>query len=333
LNKTPSLTLVIPVHNGEATLPRCLDAVDRSTLESFEVIVVNDGSTDGTGGILEQRPVKVLRHERARGAAVARNAGAAEAKGDIVCFLDSDILIAPDTLAEVVRSFEVPEVDGVVGMLAEETEARNFSSQYENLYMHFMYLHHTEDMDIFYTSLAAVRRDVFEASGGFAVAYAGAGIEDMELGQRMVTQGRKLILNKKLQVVHLKRFRLGQLLGINRRKASGTLKIMLRNRKEKVETRKHVGPGWGFLVGIPGTPLALLSLVVGVVWSCWPAWMTAGLVLLGVAAANRTFLSFLLRKRGILFMIPAVGFFYLQFLNYGLGLATGMVEYAVGDRY
>lgn len=331
--QTPSLTLVIPVHNGEATLDRCLDAVDRSTLEGFEVIVVNDGSTDGTGEILERRSVRVLRHERAMGAAMARNAGAAQATGDIVCFLDADILIAPDTLAEVMRSFEDPGVDGIVGMLAEETEARNFSSQYENLYMHFMYLHHPEDMDIFYTSLAAIRRGIFEASGGFIEAYAGAGIEDMELGQRLVTKGHRLILNKSLQVVHLKRFRLAQLLRINRRKASGTLKIMLRNRKDRVETRKHVGPGWGFLAGIPGTFLALLGLAIGAIWLCWPALVLAGLVLVLVAAANRGFLAFLVQRRGFLFLIPAVGFFYLQFFNYGLGLVLGLVDYAVGERY
>jgi len=329
----PPLTVVIPVHNGETTLTRCLDAILESTLEGVEIIVVDDGSTDGTADILDRFPVRTLHHDRARGAALARNAGAAVARGDLICFVDSDILVAGDTLSEVVKSLEAPDVDGVVGMLGKETEAKNFSSQYENLYMHYMYLNHSEEMDIFYTSLAAIRRKVFMAVGGFEESYAGAGIEDMELGQRLVTLGHRLILNKNLQVYHLKRFRVLQLLKINRKKASGTFKIMLRNRKNKTRTRKHVGPGWEFLFGIPATLLALVSFVSGVATSFWPALSLAGVLLILVGMANRSFLSFLLRARGPLFLVVAVGFLFVQFINYGVGLALGLVDYLLGDTF
>jgi len=337
--QAPALSVVIPVFNGEPTLERCLSAVFRSDLGSetegasaLEVIVVDDGSTDRTGEILARHPVKVIRHGTPRGAAAARNAGAREASAGIVCFLDADVVIDPATLREVLRSFQDAECDGVVGMLGAETEHANFASRYENLYMHFMYLHHDEEIDIFYTSLAAIRRAVFEASGGFNEAYAGSGIEDMELGQRLVRQGRRLRLNKKLQVFHLKRFGWRQLLRVNRRKASGTIRIMLRNRAAKQSARKHVGPDWSFLAGIPGTLLALLGLVAAALGQLWAA-VGSGLVLIGVAALNLRFLRFLRSAAGTGFLLAAIPFFYVQFLNYGIGLAHGTIGYVLGDRH
>ena len=111
--QTPQLSIVIPVHNGEATLARCLDAILKSTFTDFEIIVVNDGSTDDTAavleGYLERDPVRVLHHNRAGGAAHARNAGAAAAGGDLVCFIDSDIFCAT---VRMVRSAMPPAPKG-----------------------------------------------------------------------------------------------------------------------------------------------------------------------------------------------------------------------------
>jgi glycosyltransferase involved in cell wall biosynthesis len=329
----PTLSVVIPVHNGEATLPRCLAAVLAGRGSSVEVIVVDDGSTDATPRILAERPVRVIRHERPRGAAAARNAGARAACAPVVCFLDADVVVGPELLATTERSLRESGVDGVVGMLARDTEPRNLASQYENLYMHYMYLNHPEEMDIFYTSFAAIKRDVFLEAGGFDEAYGGAGIEDMELGQRLVREGRRLRLDRRLQVLHLKRFGVGQLLRINRRKAAGTLRIMLRNRRGGHRNRKHVGPDWSFLLGIPLTGLALAALVGGAAAAFWPA-LAAAAVLLGlVAALNARFLSCLARARGFGFLLAAIPFFYVQFVNYGVGLASGLTGYVFGDRY
>jgi glycosyltransferase involved in cell wall biosynthesis len=335
----PALSVVIPVFNGEATLQRCLSAVFASDFASMggagavlEVIAVDDGSTDRTGEILARHPVKVVRQATSHGAAAARNAGAARATAEVVCFLDADVVVDRTTLPEVLRSFEDPGCDGVVGMLSAETEPTNFASRYENLYMHFMYLHHDEEMDIFYTSLAAIRRSVFEASGGFDEAYSGAGIEDMELGQRLVRAGKRLRLNKKLQVIHLKRFGWSQLLRINRRKASGTIRIMLRNRAARRAGRKHVGPDWSFLLGIPGTILALLALVAAALGQAWAAFVS-GVLLIGVAALNLRFLRFLRAAAGTGFLLAAIPFFYVQFVNYGVGLAHGTIGYVLGDKH
>jgi len=330
---SPRISVVIPVRNGEATLGRCLDGIFATRFEGLEVIVVDDASTDGTGRVAGRFPCRVLRHEAARGAGTARNSGARAATGAFVAFLDSDILVRPDTLARAAERLERTGADGVVGLLSKETEHGNFSSQYENLYMHYAYATHAEEMDILYTSFALVRRDAFLASGGFDERYTGSGIEDMELGQRMVRQGRRLVLDHGLPVHHLKRFSLATLLSANFKKASGTLRIMLRNLGSGARQRKHVAPPWSFVAGIPLTFLALALALIGLALGSAPVAWAGAAGLLAVIALNLPFLNFLRRERGPLFVVPAVGFLLLNYVNYGFGLGHGLLGFVRGARH
>jgi cellulose synthase/poly-beta-1,6-N-acetylglucosamine synthase-like glycosyltransferase len=96
----PEVSVIVPAHNAEATLGRTLDALrgQRGGVD-FEVIVVDDGSTDRTGAIAEDAGVRVLRTGTARGAASARNAGVGEARGSLLAFTDADCQPADDWLS------------------------------------------------------------------------------------------------------------------------------------------------------------------------------------------------------------------------------------------
>lgn len=329
----PAISVVIPVHDGAHFFARSMPALFASEGVRFEVVVVDDGSTDDPAAALVDYPVRIEQHDRARGAAAARNTGAAAARAPLVCFIDADIEVAPDTLARIVRALEDQSLAGVVGMLSADTEPRNFASQYENLYMHFTYRVHPPEMDIFYTSIAAIRRDVLLDVGGFDEHYRGAGIEDMELGQRLVARGHRLRLDHELQVRHLKRFAVGQLLRINRAKAAGSLKIMLRNRAAGRRATKHVGPGWAFLAGIPLVPLGAVAAVGGLLWRSWALGAVAAGCFVFVLVANRRFLGFVARERSLPFVFASAPFLLVQFMNYGVGLASGVAGYWAGNRY
>jgi glycosyltransferase involved in cell wall biosynthesis len=88
---TPSISVVIPAFNATATLPRALDSVFRQTCTDFEVLVVDDGSSDDTEAALAAygRPVRLIRQPN-QGAAAARNHGIREARGRLIAFLDAD---------------------------------------------------------------------------------------------------------------------------------------------------------------------------------------------------------------------------------------------------
>ena len=96
------ITVVIPVYNVEAYLRQCLDSVLNQTMSDWEAICVNDGSTDGSAGILEEYATRDSRFkviaQKNGGLSSARNTGLDAAKGDYVLFLDSDVWLEPNAL-------------------------------------------------------------------------------------------------------------------------------------------------------------------------------------------------------------------------------------------
>jgi glycosyltransferase involved in cell wall biosynthesis len=113
------VSVVIPVYNGEDFLAEAIESVLAQDYASFEVIVVDDGSTDRSGAIADAfaAPVRCV-HQPNRGQGAARNAGVENARGEYLAFLDADDLWAPDKLsAQVAKLREAPELDGVFGLL------------------------------------------------------------------------------------------------------------------------------------------------------------------------------------------------------------------------
>lgn len=97
-----AVSVIIPIYNGEAHIEQCLNSLLTQSLESFEIICVDDGSTDGTLGILREyernyEKIQVLEQENLY-AGVARNAGMKIAKGSYLVFLDGDDFFEPDLL-------------------------------------------------------------------------------------------------------------------------------------------------------------------------------------------------------------------------------------------
>ena len=118
-----TVSVIIPVYNASATLGDCLDSLNRQTIQRFELLFIDDSSTDRSLDILmsyaEQYStgdfvVKVLRHERNRGVAAARNTGLEYATGEYVYYVDADDFIEPDTLECLLKEAQEKELD-IVG--------------------------------------------------------------------------------------------------------------------------------------------------------------------------------------------------------------------------
>jgi glycosyltransferase involved in cell wall biosynthesis len=96
----PQVSVIIPTYNRAALVREAVASVSAQTFRDFEILVVDDGSTDETPTILATcQDVKVLRHRTRRGVAAARNSASAAARGQWLAFLDSDDLWVPDKLA------------------------------------------------------------------------------------------------------------------------------------------------------------------------------------------------------------------------------------------
>lgn len=165
-------SVVIPTFNRRALLARTLESVTRQTFADFEIIVVDDGSTDGTLEYLRslERDVRLLRQEN-KGAGVARNAGASEARGEYIAFLDSDDVWFPWTLttfAAVIRDYDSPSIlSACVFEFRQETEltAAREGSPKATAFRDY----YSASQTGFYvgSGMGVFRRDDFLASGGF----------------------------------------------------------------------------------------------------------------------------------------------------------------------
>jgi len=126
-------SVVIGVHNRWGALERCLDSLLASNERSFEIVVVDDASTDDTRQRIEeyaekndQTDIQIVHLPENLGAAGARTAGIRHARGTIVCFIDSDCTVKADWLDQVLAAFEDGQVGAVSGMVIDECRSNLF---------------------------------------------------------------------------------------------------------------------------------------------------------------------------------------------------------------
>ncbi|NIU02276.1 MAG: glycosyltransferase [Nitrosopumilaceae archaeon] len=201
------LSVIIPVRNTPNLLQKCLEKINSSHYHNYEVIVVDDASTDETPEIAAKMGAKVLRLSENVGPAQARNQGVEIAAGTYIFFIDADVLVHSDTLDKVVQTFEQnPEVDAVFGSYDTKPSALNIMSQYKNLFHHFVHQESREEATTFWSGCGAIKKAVFQKLGGFDTYYQRPCIEDIELGVRLHKAGYKILLKKDIQVRHLKQW-------------------------------------------------------------------------------------------------------------------------------
>lgn len=207
------VSVIIPVHNGGDSFRRCLSSLAKTTPPPSEIIVVADGDTDGSWLLAKEFNAKVLRINARGGPAQARNLGAKAAQGDILFFVDADVVVYPDTISQVASTFSrEPDLAALIGSYDDAPGATNFLSQYRNLLHHYVHQTGCEEASTFWGACGAIRRQVFLSLGGFDESYRQPSIEDIELGYRLKQAGYRIRLCKDLQVKHLKRWEMGSLL-------------------------------------------------------------------------------------------------------------------------
>jgi len=200
------ISVVIPAYNAGHNLDKCLDAIERLVVSPLEVIVVDDGSSDGSIERAAMRGIRILAAPRRQGPAAARNIGAKVAQGRILFFLDSDVCVHCDALERVTAALSDPGVDAVIGSYDDDPSSPDFLSQYKNLMHCFVHQTSCSEASTFWSGCGAIRRDVFLELSGFDANYKRPAIEDIELGYRMREAGRRILLDRDLRARHLKKW-------------------------------------------------------------------------------------------------------------------------------
>jgi glycosyltransferase involved in cell wall biosynthesis len=201
------ISVVIPACDASAHLTRCLDALKRSVLRPHEIIVVDDASQDNTREIAKRFEATVLSTGRRSGPSFARNLGTKRATGDVLFFLDADVCVKPETISKIAEGFESDEeLDALMGSYDISPASPDFISQYRNLMHSYVHQAGAERASTFWSGCGAIRREVFLEHSGFSEEYGRPAIEDIELGYRLIRDGRKIILDRSILVTHLKRW-------------------------------------------------------------------------------------------------------------------------------
>lgn len=168
---TPRVSVVVGAYNGAETVAACLESLLNQNYprKAYDVIVVENGSTDGTGEVIKRFPVR-LYHRQERGIPGARNLGIAESQADIIATTDCDCVAHPDWLAELVKPYRSPEVGGVGGaILAYRAKKRNIVETFSDRYPPFRNLisGDNEFLPRIYGGNASFRRGLLNQVGGY----------------------------------------------------------------------------------------------------------------------------------------------------------------------
>ena len=209
-----SLSIIVPVYNNSRDLKECLSAIKAASSPNTEIIVVDDGSTDDTFSTASRFGVRTLQLAKNSGVAAARNYGARHAQGEILFFVDADVVIPLGAVKRVIEVFEEnPALTAVFGSYDAQPRAKGTVSQYRNLLHHFVHQKGNTEASTFWAGCGAVRRRAFENIGGFDERrYRHPSIEDIELGYRLRQAGHRIFLDKSLQVTHLKQWTISSII-------------------------------------------------------------------------------------------------------------------------
>jgi glycosyltransferase involved in cell wall biosynthesis len=327
----PLVSIIIPVKNGERTLDACLRSIRRSYYKRFEVIVVDDHSTDKTVEIGRSHQGMVFEAPDGHGANSARNFGAKQAKGDVLVFIDSDIVIARETLLGIVETLEDRELDAVVGLYTAKHRHESFVSQYKNLWVRYSYMKSLPAIDWLFGAISGIKREAFEKLGGFNTdLLARHGHDDIELGKRFARANLNIILNMDIEVEHLKEYSLASFIRNEFHRSMGFAELAMKFGETARSVRKGFVNVYPMFVLSTIFSVILAAILVAALRGAIPAWAAAAAAALYLGM-NIRFLNYLEQVRGLFAMIVMVPYLFLDHLVCFAGSISGILK-GLGSR-
>lgn len=211
------ISVVIPAYNEEKTIGACLDALVRQKTEkNFEVIVVDNNSTDNTVQVVKSYYKKLLVKvvlEKKKGRSPARRAGFAEAKGQIILSTDADTIVPPTWIEEISSYFTDPSATAVSGTCKINDCSWRINTTFNLLQPFFMKIYRLFFGHYWLSGFNfAIRKDTYEQVGGFNANLNTQ--EDIDLAFRVSKIDKITFISKPVVIFSGRRFRNGLLKGL-----------------------------------------------------------------------------------------------------------------------
>ncbi len=305
------ISTIVPVYNSSRDLRECLGALQSSCVPRSEIIVVDDASTDDAAAVAKEIGVRFVRMPQNSGPAAARNFGSRVAKGEILFFVDADVVVQRDSVRQILEFFDQHgEYAAVFGSYDAFPRADGTVSQYRNLLHHFVHQRGNPEAATFWAGCGAIRRRVFDSIGGFDEdRFPRPSIEDIEMGYRLRQAGHRIFLDKTIQATHLKQWTLRSMIRTDTvSRAIPWTRLILESRSMvndlnlKWGQRLSGGFVLGALIFLPFTAIRL-------------EWLTLSVTaLLGTIFLNRDLYAFFFRQRGLSFALASIPLHLLYYL-------------------
>jgi glycosyltransferase involved in cell wall biosynthesis len=334
MTEARSISVVIPVRNGAATLARCLEAALASAYPRFEVVVVDDGSTDGTAEIAGRFPVTLVRLAARGGVSRARNAGAAASSGELLVFIDADCLLEPNALtvadAAYGRGAGARRVLG--GTYTRAPHDRDFFSAFQSVFIHHFETKRAAP-DYVAAHAMAIDAELFRRSGGFVEGtFIGiaASVEDVELSHRLRRAGCELVMIPELQVKHIFGFSLRRSLANAFKKARIWTAYSLANGDVLADSGTA---SWELKANVAtGAAGALLATAAALTGHGWPLRLVPALLLANLLVSRRLIAAWRAARGPRFASLATLYWATLYAAAVGAGAALGTARWVFGCR-
>lgn len=325
-----AISVIMPVYNGHdfivKSLPPLLAMQQRG--EVMEVIVVDDSSTDDTAELASRMGARVLSSGGRLGPGAARNQAATAVKGNILWFVDADVIVHEDAVRFINEGFSDAGVVAVFGSYDDSPPAGNFLSQYKNLVHHFYHHRGRREATTFWSGCGAVRKNAFLAADGFDVErFTRPSIEDIELGYRLRAAGGRILLIPELQSTHLKVWRFLNLIHTEVFCRAIPWSRLIFEQPEMAGDL-NVTPAERMRAGLAGV---FLLVLLAVLFGQLPWWVIL-LALAVVTLVNLELAKLFVRMKGPVFALLGILFHQLYYLYSSAAFVYAWLEWKIGGR-
>lgn len=321
-----NFSIIVTAYNSKATLFDCLQSIVDSSYKNFEIILVDDASTDNSIEIAKNFPCRVVSNPKNKGKAAAKMQGLSHTKEKYVIFIDSDVMISTDALRMAKEIFsDYPDTAAIVGLPSSKNPYINFESQYKSLYMNFILSRLPRKIDFLHGCFQAINKDMVFGQGlKFNQAYH---CDDIDLGLGMSERKLNIVLAKEIEIIHKKYYSFSSLLKNDFKVPYEFTQIFFRHNYffSSLSKKRFTHTSLRQIVSV------LFSLFIVINFLLLGLFKLKGLILLALLISlylhlNKPLFIFIAKEKKFMFLLRAVLFTIIDQFVMFLGMTCGFLS-------